>query len=1664
MKRAYRYLSFFILVSGTFPAWAEPLTMSEIDTLSEYLDCKTNCEYGAPTQESACLARCPKFDTNWEKNGVDPVDKVDLELALLEYWDGGTSTKVCYEDGWVRPVGACGDTDCLATRTAAECADSDGDGLKAWQESLFGSSDSSENAACAVNAQCDFQTTCVWNALLGESRCIPRTDCGGSGCTAYHLELVEENNSQVIVRVHYDYSPIQARILDLYINYSRDALGLLDARLLPSALSAGKMLQTSHTSDGLLRLIVIGSGNMTPVPFGPVVELVFSRISDQQTKIEFFKNDTAQELSQAPSNDLVQNELKKDELWGSDLPVKAPSATGPRLLLYYPFDEVTEPFAYSDALDAVEMCALYGACSQLNDYDPTQLAQKMKLQAQFETVQRGWSKVSRAIPGVRDRGAYFDGREDHLEPPIIAEPSGSRSFTLETWFYAESEIADTAAVSQIVFNQQTNQETTRFGVGLKRSNTAGAVDLVWFEGDAEEAQGPGTLLRIAAVPVLDWNYLAMTVDEASGLVRFYLNGEDTQVEATLTKGSLASCPVPAGNGFNFHKEGDLLAAQRPPETVFYASTQNNLYGIERMDPNGFARQEVVREGTSQAMDPDYSAITGKLVYASSQTGDFEIWIADEDGSHARPVTRGFGDTERGIFARRPRWAPDGTGIVFESNVYSIDYDHNWYGRTYQLYYIAYDAAKNEVAVADPGGGISPLSELDFDFFAAQGSLFKVALTDDSARNHYGAVWLSGSHRGTDLGRIAFTEADEDFDDRVVREGTILTPESLSLAEEALAVPYMTASDDGKGAELLDASTDVKTGVTSYLVARAETAYQKTSQFSVQSAVPRGQGYDVRIAFTPSGYAPTCWDTDQDGNCNLELEDLDKNGVCDVSDCYPSQVGDLYVGYPYDKVRFNLSGSIVDTALVSPSGLNKDIELKEAFTAYGEFVKIKVLSPFSSKPLPAGLVATLRFERIGDSATTAAEYMPQKRTERRDIVLGTSGKMTAVSIPRLSEVTEARFSPDGKRLLVAGLENARPVVALYDPNQPDTKKVTKVSLVPQRVEGMDWSVGERFYPCQFVGATRNPHSKLLKRSFRGGLDEMKLYSYVRNAEAIRSEFERGERWLDKAGDAAKPVARTTTCDKHSDCPDYQLCGGNGTTDPAGICATVPCQDYGCPSGGACTLLPVPLGGGEESLSFVCSAECSSNTECFEQDCRNGQCRFCDNGIGGTSTCLECRLAPVKIPGLETFLEVQGCPDRNSFLCEDGSCYSECYAQENGQSRYLCQPGVEYCNQGRCVSIEWSWADFAPSTMSGLAQMSMDVINAFATTAVPQLYPVTIKAYGVEDYLEPPQVIVEGRVKNDTSGLPKFYGSDWFEVGVVTVFNKTESEAQENPYTVLSPYPMEEVRLRLISPPFENGNQGNHGLMNGEKHFCPAWDTDRAECLNRATGSRATIGYPVGIPRIEARRACYENGHSNGTCRYQKDDLRPYLWGGHPAAVVVELEVNGKNVMAGNWTNKACGYASKAGESVDQATRNGGEMKRLVFGSIKTERSGQNSGGLLSAMTGPTVLVDGKAMLGGDQALLNCTMADPNNEEMVAGATFGVCNNKVACDILYPSRGLYKETINETVSGCTIEKAGGRSVPCYEWTGGDSSLDYMSSGIDSLSLDFETFRSSGVANER
>ncbi len=73
-------------------AQARPLTLEEVYDLGRYVQCVEACPALAEVPghddfvaRETCLAACGYAPRLWEKDGVPPVDRLDLDLALLEY-------------------------------------------------------------------------------------------------------------------------------------------------------------------------------------------------------------------------------------------------------------------------------------------------------------------------------------------------------------------------------------------------------------------------------------------------------------------------------------------------------------------------------------------------------------------------------------------------------------------------------------------------------------------------------------------------------------------------------------------------------------------------------------------------------------------------------------------------------------------------------------------------------------------------------------------------------------------------------------------------------------------------------------------------------------------------------------------------------------------------------------------------------------------------------------------------------------------------------------------------------------------------------------------------------------------------------------------------------------------------------------------------------------------------------------------------------------------------------------------------------------------------------------------------------------------------------------------------------------------------------------------
>jgi hypothetical protein len=129
---------------------------------------------------------------------------------------------------------------------------------------------------------CSLFERCTYQDDLGRGVCVPRRECvGQEQCTVAHLEKKSETDQEVIVWVYFDHSDAPVRVLDFHLNYPNNQMVLADARRLPaleySGGPGGKQLTTTHLSDQTLRLSIFDTASSSPIPYGPLVELVFQR-------------------------------------------------------------------------------------------------------------------------------------------------------------------------------------------------------------------------------------------------------------------------------------------------------------------------------------------------------------------------------------------------------------------------------------------------------------------------------------------------------------------------------------------------------------------------------------------------------------------------------------------------------------------------------------------------------------------------------------------------------------------------------------------------------------------------------------------------------------------------------------------------------------------------------------------------------------------------------------------------------------------------------------------------------------------------------------------------------------------------------------------------------------------------------------------------------------------------------------------------------------------------------------------------------------------------------------------------------------------------------------------------------------------------------------------
>lgn len=1705
-------------------ASAEPLKLSELNEFNVWVQCSEACGELPPaaTFEQQriyfqCESSCGNAPRLWEKDGIAPTNRRDLELAILETQHAAQppdAPLVCYqgeaEEIVVRgalcaesvceaqplcspqqcalpetaeldctedePGGArcwwpsqvrppfCPDVVCEAnpTRDEASCSDVDADGVPRWLEQETGRSDLQAEAFCGGLEACAFDQRCALDAELGRGQCEAR-ECPGGVCPLFHLEVISQDDQQALVWVYFDHAALPTRVLDLYLSYDREALVLEDARRLPALSFYGKELRSTHLSDGTLRLSVFDTGNTDPIRQGPIIELVFRRTAEEAGEIAFTDDAGLRGRALAPAQGDAQATLGEGRWWGPGRTLTPRSELGTRLALWYGFEQLASPLSYAAIPSAEALCADIAACA--NEEDPALKAQQIALLAQ---LQRGALAASHPIEGVVAGGVYLDGENDHLRLPVSVQrpyEPGAQHLSFSTWFYTEGNTADELRDSpQLLYTHNGFDERTRWGL-LLRPSEEGGMDLAFFRGDLLSKTPPPEETVIAArLGLREWHHVALTLDASSGETTLYFDGEPTARVTLPQPPAAVACPqLINGTDLQLHQEGEILGG-KPNEYVYMGVARGGLYKIDRMNLQGSTQEEVLGSGEFSYRDPDYSPALDKVAFTSNASGSFEVWVANGDGSNPQQVTVGFGDSSRSIRARRPRWSPDGSALLFESNIYDVVAGDNAFARVYHIYYIGFDAVGRQPAVELAGGGVA--RQLIYRDHLRTQTLNLYRLTDrDPARNHTSAAWLEGRSAGQ-RGVIVMETSSEKLDGQRVEELTIAQniPSSQVRVIEGLG-------EAGQEVELLAAHRSVRPAVPTPIETRrlffkrGEIRYEAAVGFTVTER-PVAGGVELVVEHAPAGYDPRCWDRNanaiQDGD-----EDNNNDGRWDEADCYPYEVRNLFVEFDPTVFRPTLvdaSGAYQTPGeLLLPTGqggVHKELQLQDVYPLGRSMVRVEVLSPYNALPIPAGEVAVLRLERVGAGAPSVAFGAFGREATEELLVQDLTRAAPPVPFDpagRFELVEEAHFSPGGDALLLAAVSQARPILLRSD-SLTSAADAARVSREDLRLRGMSWVRQDSYYPCGWSGAYLHPYTKQVVSSLRGGLDDMKVYYGLRDAESIRSEAERGLERLEREGRRSGPSFLAEACSSNADCAAYHLCVN-------GECAMVDCDPedpYTClEHGGSCVQRPLSVEQENAALleedgffDWVCATDCASDRQCFTQECLNGPCRFCDTVA---ETCVECRYAETDF-GAFTIAGIEGCPDRNSFACVEGACVTECYAFEDGESRYLCDPATEYCSQGRCVLLDWAWQDLAPASFGGLSdsryRLTPDVWAGYSA-AVGERYTVSLYAYGVEDYVHAPELVVEAL------GGPVF-GSTWTRLGRVQVHNVTRAQGMIRPVVLESPYPFESLRVRMITPPYQNITAAATGLGAFDRDFCvddlrksaaargedPA-AADLSPCYRRAPGSLASVGYRVGIPLHEAIAACRERGHAG--CPSLSRGESDYFLAGSSAVILSDVQVDGASVMNTLVQDTVCTY--EGGLSPLDA----GRPRRLFYGDITTEQSNAQAAFCAenpAACAAPTAAVLPFPAEARGFALLNCNLYDPASP--VAGSAQVVFDG-ITIVREWPARS--GAVVFDNGDTCRVELDALRSTPCFEWDT-DASVDAYNDSTDPWgTLEFGLFRSFG-----
>jgi len=106
-------------------------------------------------------------------------------------------------------------------------------------------------------------------------------------------------------------------------------------------------------------------------------------------------------------------------------------------------------------------------------------------------------------------------------------------------------------------------------------------------------------------------------------------------------------------------------AYRPsglPERIAFASDRDKSVHIYTIKPDGADIQATSSDNRTTDMLPAWSPNGAKIAFSSNQSGKYEIWEMNSDGSGRTRLT------DLKTRSSMPRWSPDGSRIVFSGQV------------------------------------------------------------------------------------------------------------------------------------------------------------------------------------------------------------------------------------------------------------------------------------------------------------------------------------------------------------------------------------------------------------------------------------------------------------------------------------------------------------------------------------------------------------------------------------------------------------------------------------------------------------------------------------------------------------------------------------------------------------------------------------------------------------------------------------------------------------------------------------------------------------------------------------------------------------------------------------------------------------------------------------